>query len=99
MIGRFSRQKDQLSLLDALKLLPSARLDLVGDGYFLDKCIDYVHNHSLENKVNFVGRLHNESARLYFSRWDIYLLISRWEGLPVLSSKPCLLVYQSLFLT
>ena len=82
MIGRFTNQKSQSSLLSAIRLLPSVTVDFVGDGYNLEQCIDLADYYGISDQVNFLGRLSNENARSSLSRWDIYLLISNWEGFP-----------------
>ena len=82
MVARFGGQKDHRLLLSALKNCRDLNwtLDLVGRGdpqEFIKYCAD---NH-LSDRVNFLGE-RNDVAEL-LKKTDVFLLISRWEGLPI----------------
>lgn len=82
MIGRFSNQKAHLALLNAVRFLPSVSIDFVGDGYTLSECKEFASFYDIANRVHFLGRLSNHDARSCLFRWDIYLLVSNYEGFP-----------------
>jgi glycosyltransferase involved in cell wall biosynthesis len=84
-IGRLTEQKNPLFLLDVffeiLKIKPSAKLLLVGDGNLREevmKKIKYLH---LEDNVIYLGR--TEEIRPLYNAMDVFLLPSLYEGLPV----------------
>jgi len=57
MVGRFDGgQKDQSTLIKALSLLPSHyNLYLAGEGPYMNKIKEIVHDLNLEDRVNFLG--------------------------------------------
>ncbi|AGL03792.1 glycosyltransferase family 4 protein [Desulfoscipio gibsoniae] len=84
MVARFSKQKDQQLLLQALGALPADKnyqLDLVGDGPLWEKCRETAAGLGLEDKVNFLGARNDVPALL--ARAHIFVLISQWEGFPI----------------
>lgn len=83
MVARFSPQKDQASLIKAVKHLPKDlyTLTFVGDGSTLDECKTLVKKLSLENNINFVG--FKENVNKYLIDNDVYILSTHYEGLPI----------------
>lgn len=82
MVARFGGQKDHKLLLSALKNCRDLdwTLDLVGRGdaqEFIEYCIE----NNIQDRVNFLGE-RNDVADL-LKDTDVFLLISRWEGLPI----------------
>lgn len=82
MIGRFTLQKDQSSLIRAMSLVDGAELFLIGDGPLLNDCVQLVDDLGINQRVHFLGRLSNADTINVLSSCDIYALISNWEGLP-----------------
>ncbi|WP_304937545.1 glycosyltransferase [Ileibacterium valens] len=84
-IGRFSRQKNQLFLIDIfncfLKRHADARLWLVGEGEDLDKVKSKVRELGIEKQVDFLG-LRKDIPDL-LNAMDALVLPSLFEGLPV----------------
>jgi len=79
MIGRFSEQKDQKTLIKAMSYLNrSAHLFLVGEGILLDKHKEIVKDLNLEDRVHFLGFRKDIERILKTS--DIVVLSSHWEG-------------------
>lgn len=79
MVSRFSHQKDQLTIIRSLKLLPKdIVLLLVGDGAFKKKLQDYVTSKGLENRVYFLG--YREDVPSILKSVDIVIQSSHWEG-------------------
>lgn len=78
MIGRFSEQKDQETLIRSLKLLDyDYKLILLGDGNNV-KEKELVKKLKLEKRVYFLGYKYNVAEFIKTS--DIAVLSSHWEG-------------------
>lgn len=82
MVARFGGQKDHKLLLSALKNCGDLNwtLDLVGRGD-PQEFIKFCHENHIHDRVNFLGE-RNDVADL-LKTTDIFMLISRWEGLPI----------------
>jgi hypothetical protein len=79
MVGRFSEQKDQKTLIKAInKVNKNVHLLLVGEGKFLDEHKEYVNNLGLKDRVHFLG-FRNDIERILKTS-DIVVLSSFWEG-------------------
>ena len=86
-LGRFSHEKGQKILLEALILLSQHnpelawQVTLAGDGPDLLSLQDYVRNHpELENRVRFPGYIKNPDT--LYPEASIYVLPSLTEGIP-----------------
>lgn len=64
----------------AVKKNAKLRFIWVGDGPLLEKCRKAVKDESLEENIRFVG--YSKRPDQYFSKADIFLSTSRYEGLP-----------------
>lgn len=84
-VGRFMTQKNHAFLLDVFKQLTDkdhkAYLVLLGDGELLESMKLKVKELSIDDKVLFVGNVDN--ANEWYSAFDVFVLPSIWEGLPV----------------
>lgn len=84
-IGRFCYQKNHDFLVDifkeVLKIEKDAVLLLIGEGELEQEVKDKVKNLGIEDKVLFMGR--RADAYRYYQVMDLFLLPSRYEGLPV----------------
>lgn len=84
-IGHFHEQKNHKFLIDIFAAYhivdPKAKLMLISDGPRLQQIKDKVHQLGLEDVVIFAGR-RSDADRIY-SSFDLFLLPSLWEGLPV----------------
>lgn len=82
MVARFAKQKDHTTLLRSLAgiSLPWS-LQLVGDGPLLEATRDFANSLGIADRVTFLGARDDVPALLAQS--DIFVLASRWEGLPV----------------
>lgn len=97
-VGRFCFQKNHRFLIEIFaairKRRPDAILLLVGDGGLLDSVKDQVLQLGLKNAVRFLG-VREDVGRLY-QAMDVFVLPSRYEGLPVVGVEaqaaglPCL---------
>lgn len=95
-ITRFSKQKDIHTYLYALSNVvreyPGVRCLIVGDGEKRGELEHLSHRLALNGKVTFLG--YREDARQILDLFDIFVLSSLWEGLPLVvleamaASKP-----------
>lgn len=84
MVAGFRKQKDQDTLIQALKYLPrECKLWLIGDGERRDICEELVQNLNLSNRVVFAGIRTDIPNILKTS--DIIVMSSHWEGLSLSS--------------
>ena len=96
-IGRFVYQKNHDFLIDiffeVLKTKKDSTLLLIGEGELTRDIKEKVHKLKIDEYVKFLGVRH-DSWRLY-QAFDVFLLPSRYEGLPVvgveaqISGVPC----------
>lgn len=84
-VGRFMKQKNHIFLLNVFKQLVEkdshAYLVLLGDGELMESIKAKAKEFDLENRVLFVGNVGN--ANEWYSAFDVFVLPSIWEGLPV----------------
>tara|TARA_R110000850_G_scaffold272385_3_gene407536 strand:- start:433 stop:1482 length:1050 start_codon:yes stop_codon:yes gene_type:complete len=82
MVGRFEEQKNQAMLIRALAQLVDLpwRLTLVGEGPFLDDCVELAKSHRIDSRIQFAGYSSNVNEIL--CKHDLFALISKWEGFP-----------------
>ena len=82
MVARFVPQKDQLSLIRALKeTRHPARLAFVGDGPLLETVKTECAALGLCDRVEFTGSRHDVAQVL--ARSQIFALATKWEGFPI----------------
>jgi glycosyltransferase involved in cell wall biosynthesis len=83
-VSGFRVEKDQITLIKALKNLPNnIKLLLVGEGDFMNKCQNLVMELELEERVLFLGIRMDVSSLLKTA--DIVVLSSFYEGLSLAS--------------
>ncbi|MDM1503173.1 glycosyltransferase [Myroides marinus] len=79
MAARFSKQKDQKTLIKAIELLPeNYKLVLAGDGENLESCSKYISNLGIQSKVYLLGNRKDIYNLMKMS--DINVLSSFYEG-------------------
>jgi len=79
MVGRFVEQKDQATLIKAMKHIPSkVHLLLIGEGPSKEKNEVLVKQINLEDRVHFLG-FRDDVPRI-LKTVDIVVLSSKWEG-------------------
>ena len=82
-IGRFTEQKNHKFIIEVFNKLnktnPKYKLALLGEGKLKSQVEESVANYKLD--VIFTGCVNNVSD--YYSAFDIFVLPSLWEGLPV----------------
>ena len=84
MISRFCPQKDPYTLIFAVHELIkegyNIKLDLYGYGQELDKVLNCIKLKNTEN-IQYKGEISDVTPIL--KNYDVYALISNWEGLPI----------------
>ena len=84
MISRFCPQKDPYTLISAVAQLIkegyNIKLDLYGYGEELDKVLSLIKENNIEN-ICYRGEISDVTPIL--KDYDVYALISKWEGLPI----------------
>jgi len=83
MVARLAKQKDQLTLLEAIRLLPAncCKVVLVGDGPMRTEIERFIEKHQLGDHVQLLGA--RTDVEKILAATDIFALSSRWEGLPL----------------
>ena len=81
MVAAFRPQKDQETLVRAMKLLPKNQYELwfAGDGDRMDKVKDLVKVLNLEDQITFLGN-RNDISRLLHTA-DVIVMSTHYEGL------------------
>lgn len=82
MTARFFPQKDQMTLIRAIALLPSnIHLVLVGSGETMFSCQRMSNELGITNRIHFLGRRMDVNRILKTS--DLCVLSTHYEGLPI----------------
>lgn len=99
-VGRFAEAKNHTFLIDIMaeliELDPNTHLVLVGDGPLRHRIQQRVADLELSSNVHFVG-LRSDVAKVMLSTFDVFVLPSLHEGLPVVAVEaqaaglPCVL--------
>lgn len=84
-VGRFNYQKNHDLLIEIFKQVcakvPQARLLMIGTGKLEGSIQEKVCQYGLDNKVVFMGK--RDDVNCLMQAMDIFLLPSRFEGLPI----------------
>lgn len=84
-IGRFSKQKNHIELIESFKLVhdinPKTKLKLIGAGELENSIREKIVSLELEKCVDMVGIKSNVYEDL--NNADIFVLPSLWEGMPI----------------
>lgn len=97
-VGRFMHQKNHTFLMEVFaeiaKRDDKAVLVLLGDGELQDKMQSKAESLGVGNRVHMMGNVGN--ANEWYQAFDLFILPSHWEGLPVVGVEaqaaglPCL---------
>ncbi|MFJ8257595.1 glycosyltransferase [Peribacillus asahii] len=86
MVGRFSKQKDQATVIKAMEGLPEdIHLLLIGEGTLKEKDEVLSREIGVQNRVHFLG-FRNDVDRI-FQTSDIVILSSNWEGFGLVAAE------------
>lgn len=84
-VSRFDEQKNQMMLVNAfpgiLKLIPDAKLLLIGDGLLYDSCQNRADRLKIADNIIFAGSIPDPEN--YYPLMDLFVFPSRWEGLSI----------------
>ncbi len=91
MVARLAYPKDPLLFLQVAKetlrqnsgQVQDVKFILLGAGPLQKKCHDFVEANGLENKVLLLGEKDPIEAREMFFSFDIFVLLSHFEGMPI----------------
>lgn len=79
-IGRLEKQKDQLTILKAIKNIENIFLIIIGYGSKKKELIEYVNKNNMQQKVKILSNITNPYP--YFKISDLFVLSSLYEGFP-----------------
>ncbi len=86
-VGRLEDQKGLNYLIDAVKEVIKSNKDfeilLIGEGSKRKELQKQINNLRLGNYFNFLGSKTNEEVMNYYSKSNVFILLSIWEGLPI----------------
>lgn len=89
-VGRFMHQKNHAFLMDVFARIAGrdekAVLVLLGDGELQKKISDWAKTLGVSKRVKMMGNVGN--ANEWYQAFDLFILPSHWEGLPVVAWKP-----------
>ena len=73
-------------VIKALRILKDRNFDVdftwVGDGYYKDEMIKMAKEYNVDNIIHFVGSVSHDQVLSYLKKFDLFVLVSRTEGLP-----------------
>lgn len=78
-VGRLTRQKNLMALLEALVGTPYS-LDIIGEGEEEENLKRFVKRRGL--KVNFLGTIPNQRLPEVLNQYEVFVLPSLYEGMP-----------------
>ena len=84
-VGNFLYAKNYPFLIDVFEEVnnfePDSTLFLIGEGPEMDEIKEIVSNKELKDEIHFVG--YQEDTNAFYQMFDLFVLPSRFEGLPV----------------
>ena len=90
-VGRMSHEKNHVTLLQVLQLVPNAALVLLGDGDLRADLAAKAKELGVSDRVYMLGELENEEVFALLSASDVFVLPSIYEAAPLalLESASC----------
>lgn len=87
MVGRLAYPKNPLMFLQAATEIrhrrPEVRFVLVGRGPLFKDCADFIAENGLSDSILLLGERSPEETRQFISSFDVLVLTSKFEGLPL----------------
>jgi glycosyltransferase involved in cell wall biosynthesis len=80
-VGRLSRQKNQETLLRALKLVPAAQLVILGAGELTEDLQKLTADLGIADRVCFAGELPPTDVYSFLRAADVFVFPSLWESM------------------
>lgn len=85
VLGRINKIKNPLRALSifekVIKIIPTFKVAFVGNGDLLDRCIQYINEHHMEENIKFLGYMNNPIKVLAGSK--LLVMTSIYEGTPI----------------
>lgn len=73
-------------VIKALRILKDRNFDVdftwVGDGCYKDEMVKMAQEYNVDNIIHFVGSISRDQILSYLKKFDLFVLVSRTEGLP-----------------
>lgn len=86
MVGSFTKQKDQSTLIKAIAKLPKdVSLLLIGEGPLKEESQNLTRKNKLQDRVHFLG--FRSDVNRIFKTSDIIVLSSHWEGFGLVAAE------------
>ena len=82
-IGRLTNQKNHILILKAIKFLNKKiplKINIIGKGDRYNCLLNFIKKNNLQSQVKLIG--YTSKVRKYFLKSDIFILSSKYEGLP-----------------
>ncbi len=87
MVSRLAYPKDPLLFLEIAAAVKQsgvkAKFFLIGDGPLKQDCQRLIDTRGIRGEVSIMSAENSTEARKYYKAFDVFVLISRFEGLPV----------------
>ena len=87
MVGRLAYPKNPSMFLRTAKEVSQkyfqAKFALIGGGPLFQECQNFIKENKLENKIFLLGEKNPEETREILTGFDVFVLTSRFEGLPI----------------
>jgi glycosyltransferase involved in cell wall biosynthesis len=84
-VMRLKEPKDPMTFIRAARILikkkQNVRFIIIGDGPLKERCSTLIKENGLEKNVIMLGK--RKDARELLVDFDIFVLLSKWEGLPI----------------
>lgn len=98
-VGRFNEQKNPFFILDIIKKLIEKRTDFlflwVGSGELYNTIVDKAREYGIDEYIRFLGL--RSDVNYIFSLFDVFILPSLYEGLPIVGVESQAASLPSLF--
>lgn len=82
-VGRLTDQKDQMTLIKSFLLIKKSlkpKLLIIGKGLMHEKLSNFINENRVKKNVKLLG--YNKNPYPYIKRSDLFILTSKFEGLP-----------------
>ena len=89
-VARLTAQKSIDTLIDAIALVPNARLKIIGDGPERAALEKQTHDLNLQDRVEFVGVLPQVELPRYYAECSVFVLPSIREGMGLVFAEALL---------
>lgn len=89
-VARLTQQKSIDTLIDAIALVPNARLEIIGDGPERGNLEQHARDLQVQNRVEFLGALPQDQLPAHYARCGVFVLPSIREGMGLVLAEALL---------